>query len=243
MSSRVLPTLALVALSFGCGQSSSPTAPTTTTPPPTTTTPTPAPATSVAMDGVVAETAPTTGKTIPGATIRITSGPEAGQSRVADGNGYYAFQELTPGSFTVEVSAPNYESTSFTVTRAATTTGRQDFNIRPARRELQETFTGEISGGSSKCTTREGFLPCSIVTLDVHHDGMLEATLDWLPTTTDLDLDLYEGTTRLATSDNIRYNFETITSQVSAGTSYQLRIYYYDGSLISRYTLRVRRPS
>jgi hypothetical protein len=194
------------------------------------------------MDGVVNETAPTTGRAIPGAVVRIASGPEAGQSRTADGNGYFVFNALTPGQFAVEVSAANYESATFNVTRSTTSTGRQNFNLRPVLRTLDETFTGEISGGTPRCTTRLGQQPCVTVNLDIHHSGTLEATLDWLPTTTDLDLDLYLATTRLANSDNISRNNEFISSQVQPGT-YQLRLYYWDGSVITRYTLRVRRPS
>jgi hypothetical protein len=80
------------------------------------------------------------------------------------------------------------------------------------------------------------------VTLKLHHPGNVEAQLDWQPTNTDLDLDLYSGTTRLANSDNIRYNSEFVSASVGSGT-YQLRIYYSDGSVIFRYTIRVRRPN
>lgn len=235
---RTLTLVVLTVLATACGESDA-TTPTTPTPPITNPTPTPTP-TTVTMDGTVRESVPTTNTPVPSATIRITSGAQSGQTRQADGNGYYVFDGLTAGAFTVEVSAPNYGTTTASVTRQSS--GQEHFTLTPTRREVDQTETGEISASAARCETRAGSQPCVIVAMDVHHPGQIEANLDWLPTTTNLDLDVYRDDTRLTTSQNVSLNYEAVSIGVEPGR-YQLRVYYRDGVVATRYTLRVRRPN
>src|SRR5262249_36010529 len=48
------------------------------------------------------------GARIPGATIQL-HGPAGDQTQTADANGEYTFTALTPGSYDVEVMAPDFK--------------------------------------------------------------------------------------------------------------------------------------
>lgn len=236
---RLSAIAALAFLTFACGGSGSPSSPTATTPTPT---PTPTPSqTTIAMDGVVGETAPTTATRVPNPTLRIVDGPSAGTATQGDSNGYYLFGSLAAGTFRVEVSAQDYESNTFTVTRNSS--GPMPFNLRPVARILDQVFQDAISGGDARCQTTLGQQPCKTFNIGVHHDGQLDAELRWSNRDNDLDLDLYQDGTRIATSGGVVTTQERITTTVRAGLAYQLRVYYWRGATIEHFTLTVRRPS
>ena len=60
-----------------------------------------------------------TGKNVVGATVAVTDGPDAGRSVQSDGNGRYAFDALTEGTFTIKVTHPGYTDLTRQVTLAS----------------------------------------------------------------------------------------------------------------------------
>jgi carboxypeptidase family protein len=70
--------------------------------------------TAFSLNGQVTDSA--TGAGIPGATVFIADGPNAGRSTRTDASGNYSLAELLQSGFTVNVSASNYVSQSTGVT-------------------------------------------------------------------------------------------------------------------------------
>jgi len=79
----------------------------------------PAPAVNGTLFGVVSDAA--SGSAISGASVSVTSGPNAGKSSVTDGNGYYSIPAITAGSFTIQVTASAYVTLTQTVSLNADT--------------------------------------------------------------------------------------------------------------------------
>jgi hypothetical protein len=232
----------MLVLMFACGGDDSPTAP-TPPPAPAPVPPAPAPPSTPSTSeifGVLREIDPSVGVPIQGGTVQITTGPNAGKSTTTDGNGYYVFNEVTRGTFTLRSSANGYEPGEQSVTLA--NPRQQDLQLRPVLQILDQTLTGAVSGGTaSRCgsfTTK----PCATFSIPIHHAGTLEAVLSWNSGVNDLDLELYRGTTELASSNGVSRNEERISSQVSQGM-YQIRVIYYNGSTVQDFQLRVRRPN
>ena len=101
--------LCLAALTaIACGHDSSPTSPSNT------------PATFI-LSGRVTETAPTDSVVIPGATVAVAEGVNAGRSAVTDGSGNYSLAGLERGTFNVSVSAGGYGTGTFPVSLTAST--------------------------------------------------------------------------------------------------------------------------
>jgi hypothetical protein len=189
--------------------------------------------------GVMREADPSVGVGIPGGTVQITSGANAGRTITANGDGYYALTDMTRGTFTMRASANGYEPVEQSVTLA--NPRQQDLQLRPVLQILDQVLNGTVSGGSSRCgssVTR----PCATFNLPIHHAGTLEATLSWNTGVNDLDLELYRGSTELASSNGVSRNEERITSGVSQGL-YQIRVIYYSGSTVQDFQVRVRRPN
>lgn len=111
----VVATVFLAFVLSSCGGNSSPASP---SPVPT---PTPTPTTFI-LSGTVAST---TGPVIPGATVRIADGPNAGRSTVTNNNGSYSFATLTASSFTLNASAPYYVAKG----QGVTVTSNQTANV------------------------------------------------------------------------------------------------------------------
>ena len=103
MRSRVLLSLAAFT-AIACGGDSSPTSP--FNPPPNT------PPTFI-LSGRVTDTAPTASVGIPGATVAVADGVNAGRSAVADGSGNYSLAGLQSGTFNVSISAGGYATALF----------------------------------------------------------------------------------------------------------------------------------
>lgn len=217
-----------------CGGGDGGGSPTSPTPP---TNPTPQ---TFTLAGGISETAPTTANKIPGAIVTFVDGSNAGKTATADGAGNYRITGLNRGGFTVRVEAPGYDAISSGVEINADVT--RNFTLRPVFQPITETLSGDVSGGSPTCGT---FLvkPCRTFTVSVHHGGTLEARLQWGNRSNDLDLELWSGTNQLADSHRVGTTEEFISSGVSAGSTYQLRVIYYSGSTVQPFTLRVSRPN
>jgi hypothetical protein len=227
--------LVFVLVAFGCTKDD-PTTPTNPNPSPS---PTPPPAaTTFTLTGRVTESAPTTSIGIAGARVAFNDGPNAGRSAAADSNGNYSFSGLTTGNANPNASAANYldQARGLALTANATL----NFTLMPTPRTLDENLTGSVSGGSPPCGT---FLPnpCVTRTIPLHHPGIIDATLTWNGTA-DLDLELWRGTTEIASSDGVR-GTERITADVTGGSNYEFRVIYYQGATIANYILRVIHPN
>jgi hypothetical protein len=123
-----------------CGGSNSTTSPT----------PTPTP-TTFSLTGQVADSTTSTG--IPGATVSIADGSNAGKSATTDGSGNYSFTGLQSSGFTVNVSANGYVSSS----KSMTLTANQTLSFQLTRVPITpSTFTlnGMLTDGTS-----HGILP------------------------------------------------------------------------------------
>jgi hypothetical protein len=228
---------------YGC-DSKSPTSPSTpagggSTNPPSTNNPAPS-STIGYVAGTVSETFPTASTAIQDVRVEVIGGTNAGKGVWTSPNGQYTLADLTFAALTLRFSKTGYQSRDVTMNFTATGT-MQNTNLNPAPTIITEIQTGEISGGdSSTCGSSEP-LPCHVYTVNVHNAGPLEAKLTWSGGA-DLDLELYRNDTRIANSSEAGGTEELVSSTVSAG-SYQLRVIYYLGSTITKYTLRIARPN
>jgi Carboxypeptidase regulatory-like domain len=126
-SAVLVSMLFAVVLELNCG-SSSPSAPTPTATP--TPTPTPAPVVTYAITGIVKSSA---GVALNGASVRVSDGPNAGQSTFTTSSGSYALSGLSLAGFTVIASEPGFVSVGQGVTlTAGVTTFPLNFTLAPA---------------------------------------------------------------------------------------------------------------
>jgi hypothetical protein len=100
-----------------------------------------------------------TSTTIPGATISILSGPNAGRSALAGGLGDYALGNLTAGVFTVRVTANGYN----TEVRDVTLDGSKQVNFALTPVPVDMTCVGPRSGpcGVVSAVCNNGDVSCS----------------------------------------------------------------------------------
>jgi uncharacterized membrane protein len=70
-----------------------------------------------------------TGKVVVGATVTITPGVLA---TVTDSTGYYGFPNVTPGTYTLTITAAGYQSYSQTITVASGHTVKANMSLTPA---------------------------------------------------------------------------------------------------------------
>lgn len=224
--------LVLLVLASACGGSSSPTTPTPT--------PTPTP-TSFALTGGISETIPTTSNKIPGATVTFIDGSNAGKSAVADGAGNYRITNVLAGGFSVRASAAGYEDS----TRSVTITGDAalTFTLNPTPKMMTTTRNDNLSGGDTTCSDGTFTKPCRTVALPIHNPGTLSASLDWDVSSSDLDLTLWRGSTLIAESKLANGRHEAVSSSIPSGASYELRVTYYGGSVITPFRLTVTHPN
>lgn len=114
---------------------------------------------------------------------------------------------------------------------------------------LEETVSGAVSGGSPVCpdffsTTR---LPCVRYPFTPSTTGNFGALLIWDDPRNDLDLVLVandgtRSTDRIAISRSASGISEVVTSLVTAGQRYEVRVLYFSGRSIQPYALAVQRP-
>jgi Carboxypeptidase regulatory-like domain len=82
-----------------------------------------------------------TGRGIQGATVRVTSGPDIGQTAPpTNADGYYAFGALQAGTFTVQAGGAGYSFFNQTVTLSAD--GQSDFRLTRAPPVVEYRITG-----------------------------------------------------------------------------------------------------
>lgn len=105
----------------------------------TTTSPTP---TAWSLTGQVTDS--TTSTPIPGATVSIVDGPNAGKSTTTDTSGSYSFTGLQQSGFTVNVSADGYFSSS----KGVTLTSNQTVSFHLTR-AVTFTVSGTVTDGTS----------------------------------------------------------------------------------------------
>jgi hypothetical protein len=202
--------------------------------------PSPAPS-SLTLSGTVSESAPTTNVRIAGAVVAILDGTDAGRTATTDANGSYRIEGLRVGGFNVSVNAGGYEESRAGINLAGSVT--HNVQLRPAFRTLDETLSGTVSAGEPVCAGSSiSGRPCRRFELAVHHGGTLTARLEWSTRTNDLDLELWRGSTMLASSRGVG-DQESVSSAVSAGAMYELRVVYYEGATVQPFTLRVQRPN
>jgi hypothetical protein len=234
MNLRIIAAAYLLVSLTACGGSKG--SPTQPTPQPTPT-PTPSPATTFTLSGTVSESTPTTGTRISGARVEVTGGQHAGKAATTDGAGAFSISDLT-GQVDVRVSANGYVETS--AGRSMTQNQTLTVNLVPVYRAVAEEFNGPLSGGDPTCSDGVFTKPCKIISLPIHHSGILEATMGWAGSA-DLDLTLFRGSSIIVSSRGVG-STERISTNVIAGL-YELRITYYQGSMIATYNLRVNRPN
>jgi hypothetical protein len=235
---RLALAVAVISIAVACGgeNGGSPVNPTPTAPTP------PAP-TSLTLSGTISESAPTSSTRIAGATVSVLDGPNAGRTATTDGNGIYRLDGLQSGNANVSANAPGYEEARGGISLTAGGSATLDLRLRPVFRMLDETMTGSVSGGDAVCSGSSiGGKPCRRFPFGVHHSGIVTARLDWSTRSNDLDLELWSGGTMLASSTGVG-DQENVSSSVSAGASYELRVVYYGGSTVQQFTLRVQRPN
>jgi hypothetical protein len=118
---RTLAPLLVAASVCGCGT------PTTTAPPGPSSPPIQSPATpAFTLAGFVDDALSRKG--VKGASVAISTGPNANRSAVTDGNGYYAITSLISDTFTVHATATGYIDTDKTVTLSSNT--EVDFSLQ-----------------------------------------------------------------------------------------------------------------
>lgn len=228
---KALVVAVLIVVSACGGGSSTPTSP----PPPVV-----QPPTTANLSGRVTETAPTASTAVAGATLTVSDGSNAGKSTTTDSGGNYSFTGLTRGGFTMNISASGFNSTGFSVDLTGDLT--RNFNLAPSPRTITETLTGSVSGGSPTCPIIV-VKPCQSFSLPTHHSGTLSARLTWDNRNNDLDLEVWNGTNRLASSNDVGGTEEFISTNVSSGNSYTLRVIYYSGSTVQPFSVAVTRPN
>ncbi len=174
--------------------------------------------------------------------MAFVDGTNAGKTATADAEGNYRITNVLAGAFTVRATAAGYQDATRPVTITADTSLIIPLNPTPA---ILETKREEnVSGGDTPCSDgSDREKGCKILTLDIHNPGTLEATLEWENPTTDLDLTLWRGTTLLAESRDEFSLKELVSSAIVAGATYELRVTYYAGSVITPYKLTVTHPN
>jgi len=181
---RVFLVVSLISMaSCGGGGSRSVSGPAPTPSP----TPTPTPATTMTLTGTVSETAPTQSSHVAGATLTIVDGPDAllFRSATSDAQGVFHL-DLSPGTFTIQARAANYEDGLKVITLTANQT--VTLELDPVLQTVTTTRDDSISGGSacpgywdymhSNASPASASGSCSIdYVFNVHHQGTLNTAL------------------------------------------------------------------
>lgn len=229
MKKLLIVVVALSSLMACGGGDSTPTAPSQPAPPPAPTT--------ANLSGRITETFPTASTAIAGATLTVADGANVGKTASTDGSGNYQFAGLTRQGFNVNVTAANYQSSGFGVDLTGDVT--RNFSLTPAFQMISETLSGDISGSTAACGTR----PCRTFALNMHHAGSITARLTWSNRDNDLDLEIWDGTTRIVDSAAASGTEEFVSTAISGARSFQLRVVYFSGSTIQPFQVAVTRPN
>lgn len=105
---------------------------------------------------------------------------------------------------------------------------------------VTQTFSDSL-GPDDGCTNvgSQDIRPCRRYLFSTAAGGTLRVTLTWAGNT-DLNLELWRGTTRLISVTG-GGNSETMIAELPAG-SYEVRVIYFSGSLTQSYQLEIDRP-
>jgi hypothetical protein len=197
----------------------------------------PVPPSTQTLNGRVTETPPTSQTGIGGALVRITTGPDAGRSATTNIMGFYTIPNVAVAS-TVQISAEGYVESSGDVD-----SGREGrFQLMPRPVTKTSTLRDTLDDRVGSCSDGVSQRPCHILTLPIHNDGPLEATLSWEPAASaDLDLSLFRASplSLIARSGKAGSESERINLHLAAGLSFELHVTYASGSAPATYTLRV----
>ena len=239
---RALPVIFAVLLAAACGSDLT----SSTAPSPTeivVNPPTPSNATFT-LSGRVTESMPTASDGIPGATLSVSDGVNAGRTTVADARGFYRLDNLHPSDFAMRVSAPGFVPASEKVTLAYDRTS--NVQLRPDPKQLTFSLRGDIASVDGRCSDGQAMRPCRIILFPVHNPGPIQATLHWT-TEEDVDLDLTlfqtDSSTPIARSANRSENVEQLRGEVTGGATYELRVTLGAGNGAASYTLDFSQPN
>jgi len=190
--------------------------------------------------GTVTETPPTTGTVLGNVRVEIMDGVNAGKTNLTNPSGQFTIADLTFGTFQARFSKSGYVTRNVSVT--LTQSENQNFQLAPTAATITETLTGSVSGGDTPCEGSVFDAPCRRFPFALHHDGVIEGTLTWTNPTNDLDLELWRGDTPIASSTGVQPQ-EFVSSNGTAGSTYEWRVVYYGGSTIANFTLKVTHPN
>jgi len=108
---------------------------------------TPPPPDRFLLTGVVYEVQPTS-HPIPGAAVRITSGPDIGSIAVADAKGVYTFPAVTSGFVALEASATGYTISSIGLEVSSNTHADLWLAPTPPKDDTGATATARCTDGT-----------------------------------------------------------------------------------------------
>lgn len=172
--------------------------------------------------------------------MTIRDGVDGGRSGVADALGFYAITDLQPASVTISVSADGFIGTSQSLEVMSNTTS--NFELPPVPQVMTHTLVGDIAAGDGTCSDGVSNKACRIVMIPIHHPGPIDATLTWTPNrAANLDLTLFQtnNPVPIARSNDAGATPERVKANLTAASTYELRITFADGSGDTTYTLIV----
>ena len=197
----------------------------------------PVPPGTLTLNGRVTETPPTSQTGIAGALVRLTGGPNAGRSATTNSMGFYTIPDVAIGS-TVQVSAEGYVESSGDVDLARE--GR--FQLMPNPVTKTSTMRDTLDSRVGTCSDGVSQRPCHILTIPIHNDGPLEATLSWeSAASANLDLSLFRASPMSLVSRSAKAGSESerINLNLAAASSFELHVTFASGTAPATYTLRV----
>jgi hypothetical protein len=193
----------------------------------------PAEPTTFVLSGIVTASAPSHA---PLAEVKLTvvDGAGAGQSTTTDHNGQFALT-AAKGPISLHASRDGYESQTMTVDLTGAESVR--FTLKPLPVVLQLRLTPEM-GAPGPCDQ-----PCRLYTLDVHNDGVIAAAVTWRDFGFYLNVSLWRGDARIATSRRFNTLANGFTEvPVAGGFTYQLRV-TADERPLPNFEVGLRRPN
>ena len=160
-------------------------------------------------------------------------------SATSDAEGHYYVQGLS-GDVELRVNAPGYGS----VTHELLAFRDENLNLQltPDPKTIDKTLTGTIRPTDPQCYLIHA---CHAYTINVHHDGPVEATLTWPDDDVYLMLQLFVPTTGqiITQGQDLWVTTQSISASLHAGTRYELRVVYENGSKPTKFTLVTTHPN
>ncbi|HVB38752.1 MAG TPA: carboxypeptidase-like regulatory domain-containing protein [Vicinamibacterales bacterium] len=194
---------------------------------------------SFMLSGRVTESAPTTNVGLPGVDVQAWAGTRQVTSAKSDAEGHYYLQGLT-GNIQLRVSAPGYIDNQADL--LAFRDQNMDLTLTPEPKTIDQTLTGQVKSTDPQCYLIHA---CQVYTINAHHDGPIDATLTWPDEDVYLMLQLFvPATGRIITQgEDLFVAKQAISASLDAGTRYQLRVVYENGSKPTTFTLVTTHPN